>query len=119
MLAISWEPVLVFLLKAESLEVYSEMKITRAEVEHVGRLARLALSEEELDSLTGDMDAILDYVEQLNALDTDGIVPTAHAVPIENAFRSDEIRAGFTPEQALSNAPDKAESAFRVKRVLE
>jgi aspartyl-tRNA(Asn)/glutamyl-tRNA(Gln) amidotransferase subunit C len=118
-LAISWEHVLVFLFKPESLEVYSEMKITRTEVEHVGRLARLALSEEELDALTDNMDAILDYVEQLNALDTDGIVPTAHAVPMENAFRSDEIRAGFTPEQALSNAPDKAESAFRVKRIIE
>ncbi|MBW2689895.1 MAG: Asp-tRNA(Asn)/Glu-tRNA(Gln) amidotransferase subunit GatC [Deltaproteobacteria bacterium] len=95
------------------------MKITRAEVEHVGRLARLALSEEELDSLTGDMDAILDYVEQLNALDTEGIVPTAHAVPMENAFRPDEIRPGFTTEQALSNAPDSADNSFRVSRVIE
>lgn len=95
------------------------MKITRAEVEHVGHLARLALSEEELSSLTGDMDAILDYVAQLDALDTDGIIPTAHAVPMENAFRSDEIRPGFTPEQALINAPEKTANAFRVKRVIE
>jgi aspartyl-tRNA(Asn)/glutamyl-tRNA(Gln) amidotransferase subunit C len=95
------------------------MKITRTEVEHVSRLARLALSGEELDSLTGEMDAILDYVEQLNSLDTDGIVPTAHAVPMENAFRNDEVRPGFTPEQALSNAPDSAENAFRVRRVIE
>ena len=68
------------------------MKITRAEVEHVSKLARLALSNEELDSLTGEMDAILGYVEQLNSLDTEGIVPTAHAVPMENAFRPDECR---------------------------
>ncbi len=95
------------------------MKITRTEVEHVSRLARLALSEEELDSFTGEMDAILDYVEQLNALDTDGIIPTAHAVPMENAFRPDEIRPGFTTEQALSNAPDATDSAFRVRRVIE
>lgn len=53
------------------------MKISRAEVEHVSRLARLALKDQELDSLTGEMDAILGYVEQLNSLDTDGIVPTA------------------------------------------
>ena len=119
MLAISWEPVLVFTFIAEFLEVYLKMKITRAEVEHVGRLARLALSEEEHDSLTGDMDAILDYVEQLNALDTDGIVPTAHAVPMENAFRPDEIRPSFTPDQALSNAPDVADNSFRVNRVIE
>jgi aspartyl-tRNA(Asn)/glutamyl-tRNA(Gln) amidotransferase subunit C len=95
------------------------MKITRAEVEHVSRLARLALSEAELDSLTGEMDAILDYVEQLNTLETDGIVPTAHAVPMENAFREDYVKPGFTPEQALSNAPDVAENAFRVRRVIE
>jgi aspartyl-tRNA(Asn)/glutamyl-tRNA(Gln) amidotransferase subunit C len=101
------------------LEVYLEMKITRAEVEHVSRLSRLALSETELDSLTGEMDAILDYVEQLNSLDTEGIVPTAHAVPMENAFRADEVKPGFTPEQALGNAPDTAESAFRVRRVIE
>ena len=95
------------------------MKITRDQVEHVSRLARLALSEEELDSLTGEMDAILDYVEQLNSLDTEGITPTAHAVPVENAFRPDEVRPGFTTEQALSNAPDATDNAFRVRRVIE
>ena len=95
------------------------MKITRAEIEHVSRLARLALSDDEVDALTGDMDAILDYVEQLKALDTEGIVPTAHAVPMENAFRPDEIKPSFTPEQALSNAPDAAESSCRVCRIIE
>jgi aspartyl-tRNA(Asn)/glutamyl-tRNA(Gln) amidotransferase subunit C len=95
------------------------MKITRAEVEHVGRLARLALSEEELDSLTGEMDAILDYVEQLKTLDTEGIVPTAHAVPMENAFRADEVRPSFSTDQALSNAPDATKNAFRVRQVIE
>ena len=101
------------------MEVYNEMKITRDQVEHVSRLARLALSEQELDSLTGEMDAILDYVEQLNTLETQGIVPTAHAVPMENAFRKDEVRPGFTTEQALSNAPDATDNAFRVRRVIE
>lgn len=95
------------------------MKITRAEVEHVAHLARLALSEKELDALTGEMDAVLNYVEQLNRLDTEGIVPTAHAVPMENAFRDDEPGTGFTPEQALSNAPDATDHSFRVRRVIE
>lgn len=95
------------------------MKISRDEVAHVSRLARLAMSDEELDSLTGEMDAILDYVEQLNTLDTDGIVPTAHAVPMENAFREDVVKPGFSTEQALSNAPDATENAFRVRRVIE
>ena len=95
------------------------MKITRAEVEHVSRLARLALTDQELDSLTGEMDEILDYVGQLNTLDADDIVPTSHAVPMANAFRDDQVRPGFTPQQALSNAPDAAENAFRVPRVIE
>ena len=95
------------------------MNITRSEVQHVSRLARLALSEEELDAMTGEIDAILGYVDQLSALDTDGIVPTAHAVPMENAFRSDDVKPGFTPEQALCNAPDATGSAFRVRRVIE
>ena len=59
------------------------MKITRAEVENVARLARLALKDEELDALTGQMDTILGYVEKLNELDTGDIVPTAHAVGVE------------------------------------
>ena len=95
------------------------MKISRAEVEHVSRLARLALTDQELDALRQDMDQILVYVEQLNQLDTTDIVPMAHAVPMENAFRADEIRTGFTREQALANAPDPSPSGFRVPRVIE
>lgn len=95
------------------------MKISRNEVEHVARLARLALSEAELVSLTDDMDAILGYVEQLNRLDTDGIEPTAHAVPMANAFRVDEVRPSFSPEQAQGNAPAPDLAGFRVPRVIE
>lgn len=95
------------------------MKITRAEVEHVARLARLALTEEELQALTGQMDAILGYVEQLNELDTDGIVPTAHAVPMENAFREDAVKPSIGIERALQNAPDADEHSFKVPKVIE
>ena len=95
------------------------MKISRTEVEHVARLARLALSDTELDSLTGEMDAILAYVDQLNRLETGDITPTAHAVPMANAFRADEVRASFTPEQALGNAPSSDQAGFRVPRVIE
>lgn len=95
------------------------MKITRAEVEHVARLARLALPEEELEVLTGQMDAILGYVEQLNELNTDGIVPTAHAVPMENAFREDLVKPSIGIDKALQNAPDAGESSFKVPKVLE
>lgn len=95
------------------------MKISRSEVEHVARLARLALDPGELDALTGDMDAILAYVEQLNRLNTDDITPTAHAVPMANAFRQDEVRPSFTPEQAQGNAPTPDPAGFRVPRVIE
>ena len=95
------------------------MKITKAEVEHVARLARLALSEQEIDTFTGQMDAILAYVEKLNELDTDGITATAHAVPMENAFRDDAVHAPLGVENALSNAPARIEGFFRVPKVIE
>lgn len=95
------------------------MKITRAEVEHVARLARLELSEPELDTFTAQMDSILAYVEKLNALDTDGIVPTSHAVPMENAFRPDELKDSIGVDAALANAPKHTESFFRVPKVIE
>jgi len=95
------------------------MKITLAEVEHVARLARLELSEEEQVTFTGQMDAILAYVDKLNELDTTGIVPTAHAVPMENAFRDDEPVPSLGTEHALANAPDRVEGFFRVPKVIE
>lgn len=95
------------------------MKISRSEVAHVARLARLALDDAELDALTGDMDAILAYVDQLSRLETGDIVPTAHAVPMANAFRQDEVRPSFTPEQAQANAPAPDPAGFRVPRVIE
>jgi len=95
------------------------MKISREEVEHVARLARLALPSAELEALTGQMDAILGYVEKLNELETGTIVPTAHAVPMENAFREDRVGPSIGIEKALQNAPDKDGSCFKVPKVIE
>ncbi|WP_432822649.1 Asp-tRNA(Asn)/Glu-tRNA(Gln) amidotransferase subunit GatC [Trichloromonas sp.] len=95
------------------------MKITRLEVEHVAKLARLALKDDELDALTGQMDAILGYVEQLTELNTDGILPTAHAVPMENAFRADQVKPSLGVDKALQNAPDAGNGCFRVPKVIE
>jgi len=95
------------------------MKITRLEVEHVARLARLALKDDELDALTGQMDAILGYVEQLNELSTEGILPTAHAVPMENAFRPDQVKPSIGVDKALQNAPDADNGCFRVPKIIE
>jgi aspartyl-tRNA(Asn)/glutamyl-tRNA(Gln) amidotransferase subunit C len=95
------------------------MKISREQVEQVAMLARLELTEGEMDTFTGQMDAILAYVEKLNELDTAGIVPTAHAVPMENSFRPDEVRPSIGPENALGNAPGRVEDFFRVPKVIE
>ena len=95
------------------------MNITREEVEKVAHLARLDLEETELQSVTGQMDAILAYVEKLNELNTDDIVPTAHAVPMENAFRDDIIKPSLPIEKVLQNAPDATEDAFKVPQVIE
>lgn len=95
------------------------MKISRTEVEYVARLARLALKPGELEALTGQLDAILGYVEKLNELDTDGIEPTAHAVPLENAFREDLVEPSIGVERAQQNAPEIADSCFKVPKVIE
>lgn len=95
------------------------MKITRNEVEHVALLARLKLADEEISTFTGQMDAILAYVDKLNELDTTGILPTSHAVPMENSFRPDEVRPSLGTEHALANAPDKTDDFFRVPKVIE
>ena len=95
------------------------MKITKAEVEHVAGLARLELTDEEKETFTGQMDAILAYVEKLNGLDTARIIPTAHAVPMENAFREDRVVPSIGVDNALANAPDRVEGFFRVPKVIE
>ena len=95
------------------------MKITREEIEHVARLARLELSEQEKEMFTGQMDAILAYVDKLNELETGGIVPTSHVVPMENAFREDVVTESFGADHALLNAPDRSDDFFRVPKVIE
>ena len=95
------------------------MKITKEQVEHVAMLARLELSEQEKELITGQMDAILAYVDKLGELHTDEIVATSHAVPMENAFREDEVRPSLGVDNALANAPDRMEGFFRVPKVIE
>jgi aspartyl-tRNA(Asn)/glutamyl-tRNA(Gln) amidotransferase subunit C len=95
------------------------MKITREQVRHVAKLARLSLSDDEVAMFTGQMADILAYVEKLNELDTDGIVPTSHAVPMENAFRDDVVRPSIGADAALANAPDRIADFFRVPKVIE
>lgn len=95
------------------------MKINQQDVAYVAKLARLSLSEKELTEMTGQMDAILDYVDKLKELDTDGIVPTAHAVPMANAFRADVVVPAIGVDAALANAPKAVDSCFVVPKVIE
>ncbi|MBU0944794.1 MAG: Asp-tRNA(Asn)/Glu-tRNA(Gln) amidotransferase subunit GatC [Proteobacteria bacterium] len=94
------------------------MKITRQEVEHVARLAKLNLSETELVKMTGQLDTILAYVAKLDELDTEGVVPTTHAFSITNAFREDEVMPSLPREEALANGPKKNGEAFVVPRII-
>ncbi|HLA42891.1 MAG TPA: Asp-tRNA(Asn)/Glu-tRNA(Gln) amidotransferase subunit GatC, partial [Aggregatilineales bacterium] len=82
------------------------MELTREIVENIAELARLDLTEEEIDLYRDQLSAILDYADMLNALDTEHIPPTASVLPIMNAFREDIAKAGLPPEIALFGAPD-------------
>ncbi len=95
------------------------MKISYDEVKHVGRLARLALSEEERERMRAQLDAILAYIDKLNELDTSQVEPTSHVIPMTNVFREDKVRPSLSQDQALANAPDRQEALFRVPRILE
>lgn len=95
------------------------MPLTKAEVEHVARLARLELSESEKEEFTGQLNDILGFVEKLNKLDTANIEPTAHAIPVTNVFRHDQAGTSLETESALVNAPDQAGNFFKVPKILE
>ena len=94
-------------------------KITLPEVEHVARLARLALDADEKERMRSQLDAILGYVEQLRRVNTDGVEPTAHVLPLVNVLRDDEVRPSYPVEAMLANAPDAQDGQFRVPRILE
>lgn len=92
--------------------------ISRDEVAHLAGLARLAVTEEELDTFAGQLDQILDAVAKVGEVAADDIPPTSHAVPVTNVFREDEVRPSLPREQALAGAPAAEENRFRVPRIL-
>jgi aspartyl-tRNA(Asn)/glutamyl-tRNA(Gln) amidotransferase subunit C len=95
------------------------MAITREEVLHVARLARLALSNGEAMRLGDQLSAILDYVKQLDRLDTRDVVPTSHAIETGTPFRNDVVDPFGDREALLANAPDRRNDCFRVPRIIE
>lgn len=95
------------------------MKITGRVVEYVAHLARLELGPEEIDLYTQQLDRILAYMDQLNSLDTTGIEPTTHAIPLVNVFREDTVQHTFHVEEAVGNAPDRVGPFFKVPPIIE
>ncbi|MEO1496640.1 MAG: Asp-tRNA(Asn)/Glu-tRNA(Gln) amidotransferase subunit GatC [Planctomycetota bacterium] len=94
------------------------MAIQRTDVERVALLARLEPTGEEIDRLSGELAAIVDYVDSLSAIDTAGVEPMVHAIEQTNVLRADEVRKSLPRDAALANAPLKSDSGFRVPAVL-
>jgi aspartyl-tRNA(Asn)/glutamyl-tRNA(Gln) amidotransferase subunit C len=94
------------------------MPLTNEQVEHIAVLARLKLSPQEIEKFTRDLAVILEYVDQLKSVNTDGVEPKDQFIKAENVFREDKIRPSLSREQALANAPDKDEEFFRVPKVI-
>jgi aspartyl-tRNA(Asn)/glutamyl-tRNA(Gln) amidotransferase subunit C len=94
-------------------------RISSDEVEHIARLARLELSPEEREAMTGHLGRILGHVEALQALDTEGVEPTSHPIPVPTPLREDVAAPPIDPELAVSNAPERAGTAFVVPRVID
>ena len=94
------------------------MRITRKDVLHVADLARLDLDEAALDTYAQQLADILDYVAQLEKVDTTGVPPTAHALALDNAFRPDERQPHLETERALANAPAREDGCFIVPKIV-
>ena len=88
--------------------------IDREQVLHVARLARLELSDAEVETMAEELSGILEHVDRISELDLSGVEPTSHVVALENVLRADEPRPSLTRDRALENAPDTADGAFRV-----
>jgi len=89
------------------------------DIDYVANLARIALSDEERALFSGQLEEILEYIEQLKKVDVEGVEPTAHAFSVTNVWREDVARPGLTPEEALSNAPEARDGMYVVPKVIE
>ena len=94
------------------------MAVTIKDVEHIAKLAKLEFTEAEKEKFTHQMNQILEYMEQLNTLDTSNVEPLSHVIELSNVFRADEVKPGVSTEDALKNAPEKDEHYFKVPKVL-
>lgn len=93
-------------------------KISNETIEYVGILAKLELSEEEKKQTKADMENMLDYIDMMNELDTEGVEPMSHVFPMHNVFREDIVINGDDREALLSNAPEQKEGSFKVPKTV-
>ena len=93
-------------------------RLSRDDVLHVARLARLDLTEDEVDRYTDQLAAVLEHAADVEALDTSGVPPTAHPLPLENVLREDEVRPSLDRDEVLSQAPAAEDGRFRVPPIL-
>ena len=91
----------------------------KIDIEHVARLALLDLSEPEKKRMRSQLDAILTYIDKLRPLDTVGVEPTSHAIPMVNVMREDEVRPSLPAGEMLANAPEREADFFRVPKIIE
>jgi aspartyl-tRNA(Asn)/glutamyl-tRNA(Gln) amidotransferase subunit C len=96
----------------------SDKAITLEQVRHVAKLARLELPEEKLVKLAGQLESILGYVDKIKEVDTSGVEPMAHALPLHNVLREDEIQPSLPLEKVLMNAPETDGPFFRVPKII-
>ncbi|WP_100403647.1 Asp-tRNA(Asn)/Glu-tRNA(Gln) amidotransferase subunit GatC [Bacillus sp. FJAT-42315] len=94
-------------------------RITEEQVRHVANLARLAVTDEEVEKFTSHLDAIISFAEQLNELDTTDVLPTSHVLDMKNIMRKDEAKPGLPQEEVLKNAPDHQNGQIRVPSIME
>lgn len=95
------------------------MSLTPDEVLHIARLARIALTPADVDRFTAQLSGILDHFAALSAVNTDGVEPTAHPLPLSNVMRADVVAPSLTQDEALANAPEREDGFVRVRAVLE
>jgi aspartyl-tRNA(Asn)/glutamyl-tRNA(Gln) amidotransferase subunit C len=95
------------------------MKITEDTIKHVASLARLKLSDSEIEKFKTDMENIISYVDKLDELDVNGVEPTAHIMPINNVLREDIEKESFDREKLLENAPAQEDGCFKVPKIVE
>ena len=96
-----------------------DKKIDKSQVKKVAKLARLELSDAEIEEFAGQLSAIIDYVERMNTLNTEAIDPLAHCLPVSNVFREDVVKESLGTEKTLANSPQTDGAFFKVPKILE